>query len=235
MRLLNRFANFVLKSAEIKTMTQKAIIYARVSSTTDRQSTDRQVADLNRYAQANGIEVVRTFEEHISGGKRNADRPILMQALEYAKANAIDIVLLSELSRLGRSVYELQEVVKELRDNKINAYFQKESITLFNADGSESIVTPILITVLGVCAQIERENIAYRLNSGRKQAIEKGVKMGRKEGTTMTIADKRAKYPEVVKMLEKGHKMTDIAAWCKGKGIKCSLATIKRIKKDLKL
>ena len=216
-------------------MTQKAIIYARVSSTTDRQSTDRQVADLNRYAQANGIEVVRTFEEHISGGKRNADRPILMQALEYAKANAIDIVLLSELSRLGRSVYELQEVVKELRDNKINAYFQKESITLFNADGSESIVTPILITVLGVCAQIERENIAYRLNSGRKQAIEKGVKMGRKEGTTMTIADKRAKYPEVVKMLEKGHKMTDIAAWCKGKGIKCSLATIKRIKKDLKL
>lgn len=213
----------------------KAIIYARVSSTTDRQSTDRQVADLNKYAQANGIEVAETFEEHISGGKRNSDRPILMQAIEYAKANAIDIVLLSELSRLGRSVYELQEVVKELRDNKINAFFQKEGITLFNADGSENIVTPILITVLGVCAQIERENIAYRLNSGRKQAIEKGVKMGRKEGTTMSVADKKAKYPEVIKMLEKGQKMTDIAAWCKGKGIKCSIATIKRLKKDLGL
>ncbi len=213
----------------------KAIIYARVSSTTDRQSTDRQVADLNKYAQANGIEVAETFEEHISGGKRNSDRPILMQAIEYAKANAIDIVLLSELSRLGRSVYELQEVVKELRDNKINAFFQKEGITLFNTDGSENIVTPILITVLGVCAQIERENIAYRLNSGRKQAIEKGVKMGRKEGTTMSVADKKAKYPEVIKMLEKGQKMTDIAAWCKGKGIKCSIATIKRLKKDLGL
>lgn len=213
----------------------KAIIYTRVSSTTDRQSTDRQVADLNKYAQANGIEVAETFEEHISGGKRNSDRPILMQAIEYAKANAIDIVLLSELSRLGRSVYELQEVVKELRDNKINAFFQKEGITLFNADGSENIVTPILITVLGVCAQIERENIAYRLNSGRKQAIEKGVKMGRKEGTTMSVADKKAKYPEVIKMLEKGQKMTDIAAWCKGKGIKCSIATIKRLKKDLGL
>ena len=213
----------------------KAIIYARVSSTTDRQSTDRQVADLNKYAQANGIEVAETFEEHISGGKRNSDRPILMQAIEYAKANAIDIVLLSELSRLGRSVYELQEVVKELRDNKINAFFQKEGITLFNTDGSENIVTPILITVLGVCAQIERENIAYRLNSGRKQAIEKGVKMGRKEGTTMSVADKKAKYPEVIKMLEKGQKMTDIAAWCKGKGIKCSIATIKRLKKYLGL
>ena len=229
--LYDIFAIFVL----INIGDMKAIIYARVSSVSDRQSTDRQVADLNKYAQANRIEVVKVFTEHISGGKRNAGRPVLRQALGYAKANVIDIVLLSELSRLGRSVYELQEIVKELRDNKINAFFQKEGITLFNADGSENIVTPILITVLSVCAQIERENIAYRLNSGRRNAIDRGVKMGRREGTTMSIADKRAKYPEVIKMLEKGQKMTDIAAWCKGKGIKCSLATIKRIKKDLGL
>ena len=211
----------------------KAIIYARVSSVSDRQSTDRQIVDLNKYAQANGIDVVKVFSEHISGAKKNIDRPALMAAIDYAKANAVDIVLLSELSRLGRSVYELQAIVKELRDSKINAYFQKENISLFNSDGTENIVTPILVTVLGVCAQLERENIAYRLNSGRQQAIERGVKMGRKEGTTMTIADKKAKYPEVVKMLQKGQKMTDIAAWCRGKGIKCSLATIKRIKKDL--
>ena len=214
---------------------KRAIIYARVSSVTDRQNTDRQISDLNAYAAKNDIEVVKVFSEHISGAKKNADRPVLLEAITYAKNTHIDVVLLSELSRLGRSVYELQEVVKELRDNKINAFFQKEGITLFNADGSENIVTPILITVLGVCAQIERENIAYRLNSGRKQAIEKGVKMGRKEGTTMSVADKKAKYPEVIKMLEKGQKMTDIAAWCKGKGIKCSIATIKRLKKDLGL
>lgn len=216
-------------------MAQRAIIYARVSSTTDRQSTDRQIADLNRYAQANGIELVKVFSEHISGAKKNIDRPALMAAIDYAKANAIDIVLLSELSRLGRSVYELQAIVKELRDSKINAYFQKENISLFNSDGTENIVTPILVTVLGVCAQLERENIAYRLNSGRQQAIAKGVRMGRKTGTTMTLSDKKAKYPEVVKKLEQGQKMTDIAAWCKGKGIKCSLATIKRLKKDLEL
>lgn len=213
----------------------KAIIYARVSSVSDRQSTDRQIVDLNKYAQANGIDVVKVFSEHISGAKKNIDRPALMAAIDYAKANAIDIVLLSELSRLGRSVYELQAIVKELRDSKINAYFQKENISLFNPDGTENIVTPILVTVLGVCAQLERENIAYRLNSGRQQAIAKGVRMGRKTGTTMPLSDKKAKYPEVVKKLEQGQKMTDIAAWCKGKGIKCSLATIKRLKKDLEL
>lgn len=213
----------------------KAIIYARVSSLTDRQSTDRQIVDLNNYAKANDIEVVKVFSEHVSGAKRNADRPALMAAIEYAKVNAIDIVLLSELSRLGRSVYELQAVVKELRDSKVNAYFQKENISLFNSDGTENIVTPILVTVLGVAAQLERESIAYRLNSGRKQAIEKGVKMGRKVGSTVSKEVKEKKYGEVIKRLKRGDKMTDIAAWAKGKGIECSLSTIKRLKKEFDL
>jgi len=212
---------------------KKAIIYARVSSTTDRQSTDRQVADLNRYAQANDIEVEKVFEEHISGAKKNEERPVLMEAIEYAKANAIDVVLLSELSRLGRSVYEVQATVKELVDNNINAYSLKESLSLFNEDGTQSIITPILIAVLGTCAQIERENIAYRLASGRKQAVARGVKMGRKVGSVMSVADKEEKYAEILKKIRKGDKLTDILAWAKGKGYKVSYATLKGLKRDL--
>lgn len=212
---------------------KKAIIYARVSSTTDRQSTDRQVADLNRYAQANDIEVEKVFEEHISGAKKNEERPVLMAAIEYAKANAIDVVLLSELSRLGRSVYEVQATVKELVDNNINAYSLKESLFLFNEDGTQSIITPILIAVLGTCAQIERENIAYRLASGRKQAVARGVKMGRKVGSVMSVADKEEKYAEILKKIRKGDKLTDILAWAKGKGYKVSYATLKGLKRDL--
>ena len=49
----------------------KAIIYARVSSTTDRQNTARQIADLTKYAEYKGMEVVKTFEEKISGAKKN--------------------------------------------------------------------------------------------------------------------------------------------------------------------
>lgn len=210
----------------------RAIIYARVSSTTDRQNTERQVADLNRYAEANGIEVLKVFNEHISGATKNTDRPVLLAAIDFAISEKIDIVLLSELSRLGRSVYELQEIVKRLIDNNINAYFQKEGISLFNADGSENIVTPILVTVLGVCAQIERENIKFRLNSGRKNAINRGVKMGRKEGSKKTVEAKEKEYAEIIKRLRRGDKMTDIAAWAKGKGIKCSLSTIKRLKRE---
>lgn len=213
-------------------MAQRAIIYARVSSANDRQNTDRQVADLNSYAEANKIEVIKVFEEHISGAILNRDRAILNEAIDYAMDNHIDVVLFSELSRLGRSVYEVQETVKKLRDNKINAYFQKEGIGLFDGDGKENIVTPILVTVLGVAAQLERENIAFRLNSGRRNAINRGVRMGRKEGSKKSVDAKENEYAEVIKRLRKGDKMTDIAAWCKGKGIKCSLSTIKRLKKE---
>ena len=210
----------------------KAIISARVSSTTDRQSTDRQVADLSKYASANNIEVVKVFEEHISGATRNEKRAVLNSAIDFAISEKIDIVLLSELSRLGRSVYELQEIVKKLVDNSINCFFQKEGFSILNADGSQNIITPILISVLGVCSQLERENIAYRLASGRKNAIDRGVKMGRKEGSVKGREEKEKEYAEVLRKLRKGDKMTDIAAWCKGKGIKCSLSTIKRLKRE---
>ena len=210
----------------------KAIIYARVSSTTDRQSTDRQVADLSKYASANNIEVVKVFEEHISGATRNEKRAVLNSAIDFAISEKIDIVLLSELSRLGRSVYELQEIVKKLVDNSINCFFQKEGFSILNADGSQNIITPILISVLGVCSQLERENIAYRLASGRQNAIAKGVRMGRKEGSVKGREEKEKEYAEIIKRLRKGDKMTDIAAWAKGKGIKCSLSTIKRLKKE---
>lgn len=49
----------------------KVAIYARVISTNDRQSIDRQVIDLLNYAELNNIEVVKVYEEHISGAKRN--------------------------------------------------------------------------------------------------------------------------------------------------------------------
>ena len=81
-----------------------AVIYARVSSTGDRQSTERQVIDLTEYARKNSMTIVRTFEEHISGAKKNKERLILNECLAYAVKNNIDVILISELSRLGRNV-----------------------------------------------------------------------------------------------------------------------------------
>ena len=207
-----------------------AVIYARVSSVGDRQSTERQVADLVDYSTKNGLLVEQVFEEHISGAKRNDERAVLKECIDYAITNRVDVVLFSELSRCGRAVWEILETIKTLKDNNINAYFQKEGLSLFSADGKENPYLAVMVSVLGVCAQMERENISYRLNSGRKLAIEKGVKMGRKIGSVKSMEQKEAEYAKVIRSLKQGKSIRDTAAICS-----VSVSTVQRVKKDFKI
>lgn len=141
------------------------VIYARVSSIGDRQSTERQVKDLSEYAKYKSIEVCKVFEEHISGAKKNDERPVLCEAMGYCKANRIGILLVSELSRLGSNAFEVLASVKELIDSGINLYIQKEQLILLDDEGSPSIFAPIMIATLSTCAQLERNNISFRLQS----------------------------------------------------------------------
>ena len=62
---------------------KKAVIFARVSSEGGRQSTTRQVEDLKEYASKNNLEVENIYEEHISGAKKNNERPILNECLSF--------------------------------------------------------------------------------------------------------------------------------------------------------
>lgn len=210
---------------------KKSVAYLRVSSTTDRQNTDRQRADIEEYANRNGYEVLEYYSEKISGAKKNTERPIFSACLERAEQEGATIII-SELSRQGRDVWEVLESVKYCVDRKINVIYLKENISLFDAEGNVSLITPLLISALGISAQVERDNIKYRLNSGKENAIKRGVKMGRKVGSVKTMEQKQEQYAEVIKLLKKGHSVANIVAICKGKGIKCSESTIKRIKKE---
>ena len=207
-----------------------AIIYARVSSAgalENRQNTDRQVSDLVDYATKNGLLVTQVFEEHISGAKKNGERAVLSECISYAISNRIDVVLFSELSRCGRAVWEVLETIKRLKDNNINAYFQKEGLSLFGVDGKGNPYLAVMVSVLGVCAQLERESIYYRLSSGRKLAIEKGVKMGRKVGSVKSKERKQEEYGKVIRALKAGKSIRDTAAIC---GV--SISTVQRVKKE---
>lgn len=214
---------------------EKVVIYARVSSVGDRQSTDRQISDLTAYAAANGMGVQRVFQEHISGAVCNESRQSLNDCLQFAKNNGVSCILFSELSRLGRNTLNVLEMVKWLSDNKINAYFQKESLMLLDKNGVVNPTTTILISCLGMVAEIERENIKYRLQSGYRSAQKKGVKMGRKIGTIKTKEQKENQYKDVIKCLKKGYTCVETLAICRDKGIKCSIATVKRVKKEFAL
>ena len=204
-----------------------AVIYARVSSTGERQSTSRQVADLTNYASLNGLKVVEVYEEHISGAKRNEERAVLTECIDYAIANRVDVVLFSELSRCGRAVWEVLDTIRTLKDNGINAYFQKEGLSLFGSDGKENPYLAVMVSVLGVCAQLERENITYRLNSGRAKYIADGGKLGRKVGSVKSKERKQEEYSKVIRSLKAGKSIRDTAAICS-----VSISTVQRVKKE---
>ena len=204
-----------------------AIIYARVSSTNDRQNTERQVADLQRYAAANNLQVVKVFEEKISGGKTNKERQVLQDALQYAMDNSVDYILSNELSRIGRNTFNVLETIKFLIDNHINLYLQKERFTLLNEDGKPSPFAAIMLATLSTCAELERENIAFRLSSGFRRFIENGGKVGRKEGYTKSREKKEEEYKDTLRYLRKGFGVRDTA-----KITGTSERTVARLKKE---
>lgn len=194
----------------------RAVVYARVSSIGDRQNTDRQVVDLKAYARHNHIDIVNVFEEHISGAKKNAERPVLCECLDFCVENQVDMILCSELSRWGRNVYEVLDNVKYCRDHRINIFFQKEGISIFNADGSENPYTAIMIAVLGTAAQLEREAIKFRLNSGRAAYISKHGHegLGRPKGSVKSKETLESEYKNVVRELKRGTSVRRTAKLC---------------------
>lgn len=210
-----------------------AVIYARVSSTGERQSTERQVIDLTDYANRNGITICKTFEEHISGAKRNEERAVLSECIEYAISNSIDVVLFSELSRCGRAVWEVLDTIRTLKDNGINAYFQKEGLSLFQEDNTENVYLAIMISVLSSASQIERENLIFRLKSGRKVYVDKNIAatgksgLGRKVGYRKPIEKKKEEYKEVLKLLRACYPIRKVA-----KLTDVSESTVKRLKRE---
>ena len=211
-------------------MNTKSVIYARVSSVGDRQNTDRQISDLLDYVKYQKLEICKIFEEHVSGAKKNSERPILQQAIEFCKTNGVSILLVSELSRLGRNAFEVLATVKDLIDSGINLYMQKEQMTLLDAEGKPTLFAPIMIATLSTCAQLERENIKFRLNSGRKLYIERGGKLGRKVGSIKTTEQKREEYRDIISYLKRGYSIRNVAK-LSGKGI----STVQRIKTEFAL
>jgi len=210
--------------------TKTAVIYSRTSSSgyqVNRQDTSRQVADLRAYAEFAQVQVIKCFEEHISGAKKNSERPVLVEAIEFCKNEHVNCLLCSELSRLGRNAFEVLSTVKELKDNGINLYLQKEQFSLFDKDDKPSLFSAIMIATLSTCSELERENIKYRLNSGRAQYIRNGGKLGRKKGSVKTTEKKESQYKEVLTYLRKGYSVRITA-----KLTQVSTSTVQRLKTE---
>lgn len=207
-----------------------AVIYARVSSTNDRQNTQRQIDDLTRFANSNDYDIVGTYEEHISGATKNENRTVLMECINYCIENKVNYILLSELSRLGRSTLQVLKSLEMLHEAGVSVYIQNLGIYTLNATGEANPIASIVVTVLAEMANIERSNIVYRLNSGRERYIAQNGRLGRKKGSVKTTEQKKEEYKEVISLLKRGYSVRNTA-----KLSNVSASTVQRVKREFSI
>ncbi len=166
-------------------MGQRAANYARVS--TSDQSCERQVSELSAFAERSGYDVVGIFKETASGA--SANRVARNRVLDLAQARQIDAILVSELSRWGRSTQDLLDTLNRLAGWKV-------SVVAMSGMTFE-VETPhgrMMATMLAGIAQFERDLLSERVRSGLAAARARGKRLGRQPARpTPEIRQARAK------------------------------------------
>jgi DNA invertase Pin-like site-specific DNA recombinase len=175
-------------------------IYCRVS-TTD-QSCERQEQDLKEFAKRSGYEVGGVFKEKASGVKN--DREARNEILKLAQARKIQAILVTELSRWGRSTMDLVDTLQTL---------QAWNVSLIALNGLQFDLTTahgkMIASVMASLAEFERDLLQERIKSGIKAAQAKGKRIGRQKGEFIK-SDKL--MPKVLAMIEEKKSYRTIAA-----------------------
>ena len=185
------------------------VIFGRVSTLI--QDYDRQVNELTAICTQRGWTVRSVFTEKISGAKKNAERKELGKMIEYIKAQHIDKVLVTELSRLGRDTLQVLQVIETLNDMKVSLYIQNYNIETLNDDGNVNAMSQFLITILAEIARMERKTIRERMSSGYKNYREQGGIVGRKQGYIKSDDQMKQQYCQEIKLLRKGLSLREVS------------------------
>ena len=190
-------------------MTKKVCLYARVS--TKEQDCERQLNELREVAKNHDYEVVAEYvDEGISGAKKS--RPALDKMLKDAMSRKFTMVMTLELSRLGRSVKNMCDIVEILKGKKIDLFVLNQ-----NVDTSQ-IVGEFFFNIMNAVAQYEKDSIAERVVSGLQNARKKGRIGGRPTNLTPELEDK------IIQLREKKLGLNKISAECK-----VSVPTIRKV------
>ena len=154
-------------------MGQRAALYCRVS--TADQSCERQERDLRAFAKRGGFEIVAIHKENASGAK--TDRVERRKVMALAQAREVDAILVTELSRWGRSTIDLVQTLQSL---------QAWNVSVLAISGLQfDLSTPhgrMIASVMAALAEFERDLTRERIKSGIANAKARGKKLGRQEG-----------------------------------------------------
>ncbi len=195
-------------------MVQKVAIYCRVS--TADQSCERQERELRNYAKRAKMTVAGVWKETASGSKDNRSQRQAVLAL--AQARKIDAILVTELTRWGRSTMDLIHTLQQLESWRVSVIAQ--SGLQFDLKTSQG---KLIASIMASLAEFERDLIRERVKSGLAAAKARGNKLGRQLGQRVK-SDRLA--PRVVDLIGQGTSYRDIA-----EQLKISKTTVTEIMK----
>ena len=146
----------------------KAVIYARVSSTDDSQSYDRQIDNLKTFGNHKQLEIAEIFAEKVSAYRKSLDERLAFNSMiEYVNANKIKHILVTELSRISRKYIDTINFIHDCKLKGINVHIHKDGFSTLNDDGSENVMAQMMVGFLSSIAQKEAEDLSQRSRSGK--------------------------------------------------------------------
>ena len=193
---------------------EKVVILARVS--TDKQDYERQVNELTDYCRKMDWEVEKVFTNKVSGAKKNEEREEIQELISYVNSNQIRRVVCLEISRMGRNTLEALKVIQILNENRVSLYVKNYNLETLDSEGKVNPVASLICTILLEVASMERLTIKERMESGRRQYIEKcrreGIKMGRPSTYRKSDDEYRKQYQREISLIRKGLSLANISA-----------------------
>ena len=162
----------------------KAVIYSRVS--TNDQTVDNQLKVLREVAEKKGLEVVQEIsDEGISGAKGRDERDGFNELIKGSIQKEWDIILVWDVSRLGRSLQHLVSFLDDIHSAKCDLYIHQSGLDTSTASGK------MMFQMIGVFSEFERSMIRERVIAGQQRAKAEGKHIGRKtnvnEGTLNAV------------------------------------------------
>ena len=197
-----------------------------------QQEYQRQITELTDYCNKVGWEVVRVFANKVSGALKIEEREEIKELITYVRENEVKRVVCLEISRVGRNTLEALKVIQFLTDHKVSLYVKNYNLETLDERGRINPVANLICTILLEVAAMERLTIKERMESGRKQYIDRcrkeGIKMGRPSTYRKSKEKYKEQYPKEISLIRKGLSLSNIS-----KITGTSINTIRRIKSEL--
>lgn len=171
------------------------MIYGYIRVSTDKQTVENQRFEINQFAIKNNLVIEKWIEETISGTKE-VDKRTLGKLLKKTKKD--DILICSELSRLGRSLFMIMEVLNFCMKREVQIWTIKDNYRL-----GEDIQSKVLAFAFGLSAEIERNLISQRTKEALARKKAEGVILGRPLGRKSSKVKLSGKELQIQKLLNK--------------------------------